>query len=181
MKIRCVACGSPDVIRSGVRHTTMGDRQRWQCKRCGKRFVVEPLSRQWIDVEEVAACIELHLKGYSYGMIASQLGESKPTVWRWVTHTDYIWFECQVNMRPSFRCEKCGWGLSVGKNYLVGHSPQRERRYDICSMSCLHSLVEDIEPDLVFYRGRHGFVKLTNKGMGMQRLDEGCYRYRDFI
>lgn len=34
----CLACGSDDIVKHGVRHNQSGDLQRYSCRACGKRF-----------------------------------------------------------------------------------------------------------------------------------------------
>jgi putative transposase len=69
----CPACHSGDLQKYGTRKTTMGLKQRWLCKGCGKRFVNEPVSKIKGNIDTVITSIDMYMKGMSYRNIADSL------------------------------------------------------------------------------------------------------------
>ncbi|MDD3492281.1 MAG: hypothetical protein PHZ19_02130 [Candidatus Thermoplasmatota archaeon] len=167
-------CGSASVVRSGLRYTRRGAVQRWVCLDCGRKFVEHPARVR--DEEMVAWGVQRRLMGNSYGAIGRAAGRRKGTVWRWVRHAYYVWYEVAENYKICFRCEVCGWGLDAGENCIRVHAPRRRRRYDVCSLSCLRELLGELGADMVFHRGRGGYVRLTREGRGKTRIPGGLRR-----
>jgi len=69
----CPVCNSSDVQKYGTRKTTMGLKQRWLCKTCGKRFINEPIKKIKGNSDTVITAIDLHMKGVSYRGIADSM------------------------------------------------------------------------------------------------------------
>ncbi|MCP3684966.1 MAG: IS6 family transposase [bacterium] len=86
----CPHCSSPSIKKDGTRKTTMGKKQKWMCKDCGKRFILEPVSNIKGDIEAITLSMDLYIKGMSYRSIQDTLRQFKglsvdhTTIMRWV-------------------------------------------------------------------------------------------------
>jgi len=86
----CPFCGLHNMKKDGTRKTTMGKKQRWFCKACGKRFVLEPIKNIKGNVDAVILSMDLYMKGVSYRGIQDTLRQffglkiTHVTVMRWV-------------------------------------------------------------------------------------------------
>jgi transposase-like protein len=86
----CPYCSSKELIKRGVRQDKTGDKQRFSCKGCKKRFVLEPI--KYIKGNEKIVCLAMdcYYKGLSYRDIADQfkqfyeLNIHHETIRRWV-------------------------------------------------------------------------------------------------
>ncbi|MFB6089262.1 MAG: hypothetical protein ABEK36_05780, partial [Candidatus Aenigmatarchaeota archaeon] len=70
---QCPECESYAVVKNGKRKTKHGERQRYKCKDCGKRFVPEQIKYRKANVKLVALCLDLYYKGLSLRKIADTL------------------------------------------------------------------------------------------------------------
>ena len=87
----CPKCGSAQAVRVGVRRCGKGEVQRFQCKACGRKFVVDDgFSRLHVPPRAVVAAFDLWAKKVSYRQVAHHLRDvhgitvGKSTVERWV-------------------------------------------------------------------------------------------------
>jgi transposase-like protein len=71
--IECIYCGSPDIIRMGKRKTQCGERQRYQCKSCDRKFVSDPIKGYKATAKLITLSMDLYFKGLSYRKIADTL------------------------------------------------------------------------------------------------------------
>jgi len=71
--IECVFCHSNDVIRIGKRKTKCGDRQRYQCKNCHRKFVNDPIKGYKATAKLITLSMDLYFKGLSYRKISDTL------------------------------------------------------------------------------------------------------------
>jgi len=86
----CPYCNSQHLIKRGIRHDKTGDKQRFSCKDCKKRFVLEPI--KYIKGNEKFVCLSMdcYYKGLSYRDISDQFKQfygldiSHVTVRNWV-------------------------------------------------------------------------------------------------
>lgn len=71
--IECVYCQSNNVIKIGKRKTKCGDRQRYQCKNCYRKFVNEPIKGYKANAKLITLSMDLYFKGLSYRKISDTL------------------------------------------------------------------------------------------------------------
>jgi len=62
---RCVYCKSVNVVKNGSRKTKMGIKQRYRCKDCGRKFVLEPIKYVKGNGKIVTLTMDLYFKGLS--------------------------------------------------------------------------------------------------------------------
>lgn len=88
---RCPKCHSNDVFKNGWRETGRGKIQRFKCKECKNRFIIDKgFNQMKNDPHCILASVDLFFKGLSYRKIADHLGQfynvkvSQTTPMRWV-------------------------------------------------------------------------------------------------
>jgi len=64
-KIVCSVCKSENIIKRGILKTTTEQKQRYGCKDCKKRFVVQILNRTKVNAKMVTLIMDLYYKGNS--------------------------------------------------------------------------------------------------------------------
>lgn len=68
----CPYCNSENLIKRGIRKTTIGEKQRFSCKDCKKRFVLTPLPKIKGTPKLVCLAMDCYYKGLSYRDISDQ-------------------------------------------------------------------------------------------------------------
>lgn len=86
----CIYCSSEELIKSGVRKTQIGNKQRYECKKCKKRFVLSAIPKIKGNEKLVCLAMDCYYKGLSYRDISDQfkqfygLSLSHETIRNWV-------------------------------------------------------------------------------------------------
>jgi len=89
-KDNCPYCTSDQLIRRGVRLTQLGEKQRFSCKTCKKRFVLSAIPKIKGNAKLVCLAMDCFYKGLSYRDIADQFKQfygldlHHETIRRWV-------------------------------------------------------------------------------------------------
>ena len=97
----CPECHSTKLIKRGIRKNQYTAKQRYSCKKCGKRFVLDQFKRFKGDAKTIALVMDLYFKGISLRKIMQHLKEfysieiSHVTIYRWITRfmktmNDYV-------------------------------------------------------------------------------------------
>lgn len=68
----CPYCSSKNIIKFGVRQTQIGEKQRFNCKDCQKKFVLSPIPKIKGNAKLVCLAMDCYYKGLSYRDIADQ-------------------------------------------------------------------------------------------------------------
>lgn len=91
-QIVCPKCFSPTYQKFGIRHNKYGDMQRYVCKACNHRFVINPaFENAKASAKVITAAIDLYFKGVSFRKISDHLKQMYDfsvhcsNVCRWVT------------------------------------------------------------------------------------------------
>lgn len=89
--LTCKKCGSPEIVKDGLRKNQVGNVQRFTCKVCGHRFVVnEGFLKMKNDGKIVCLALDLYFKGNSFRKIADTLSQfygvkvEHSTIIRWL-------------------------------------------------------------------------------------------------
>jgi putative transposase len=89
--VSCPKCGSVKVKKSGLRKNKSGNKQRFECLVCGKRFVKDLAFKGLkADAKTVTLALDLFYKGMSQRKIKDTIAQfmnvevSQPTINRWV-------------------------------------------------------------------------------------------------
>ena len=86
----CPECQSENLIKSGIRKTKFGDKQRYECKSCHKRFVLSPIPKIKGNSKLVCLAMDCYYRGLSYRDISHQFKQfynldlHHETIRRWV-------------------------------------------------------------------------------------------------
>jgi len=91
-QIVCPKCFSQTYQKFGIRHNKYGDMQRYVCKACNHRFVVNPaFENAKASAKIITAAIDLYFKGVSFRKISDHLKQMYgfsihcSNVCRWIT------------------------------------------------------------------------------------------------
>ena len=97
----CKYCGSPNLIKRGVRKNKSGRIQRFSCKDCGKRFVVNVgFEKMKATPQVVTVALDLYFKGISYRKIVDHLKQFYGVE---VTHVAIIkWVKKYVKLMKAY-------------------------------------------------------------------------------
>ena len=86
----CPYCNSNNIVKDGTRKTALGLKQRWLCKGCNGRFVLEPIKKIKGNADNVTLSMDLFFKGNSLRDIQDTLQQHNglkihhETVRRWI-------------------------------------------------------------------------------------------------
>lgn len=102
----CPFCASENLIKSGLRKTQFGNKQRYECKSCKKRFVLSPIPKIKGNEKLVCLAMDCFYKGLSYRDIADQfkqfygLSLSHETIRNWVLRFSRIMEKYAKTLTP---------------------------------------------------------------------------------
>ena len=86
----CPYCSSKNIIKFGTRKTQIGEKQRFNCKDCQKKFVLSPIKNIKGNAKLVCLAMDCYYKGLSYRDITDQFKQfygldlHHETIRRWV-------------------------------------------------------------------------------------------------
>ncbi|MBS3090814.1 DDE-type integrase/transposase/recombinase [Candidatus Pacearchaeota archaeon] len=86
----CPYCASKNIIKFGVRKTQLGNKQRYNCQECKKKFVLSPIPKIKGNAKLVCLAMDCFYRGLSYRDISAQFKEfyglsiSHITIRNWV-------------------------------------------------------------------------------------------------
>ncbi len=102
----CPYCQSEKLIARGVRRTKLGNKQRYSCKDCKKRFVLSPIKKIKGNEKLVCIAMDSYFKGLSYRDIADQFFQfyglklHHETIRRWVLKFSSILNKYSKTLQP---------------------------------------------------------------------------------
>ncbi len=102
----CPECQSENLIKSGIRKTKTGIKQRYECRDCKKRFVLSPI--KYIKGNEKLVCLAMDCfyKGLSYRDISDQFSQfyglkiSHVTIRDWVLRFSEVMEKYSKTLTP---------------------------------------------------------------------------------
>ena len=102
----CPFCASKSLIKRGVRITKFGEKQRFSCKDCQKRFVLEPIQKIKGNSKIVCLAMDCYYKGLSFRDISDQfkqfygLSLHHETIRRWVLRFSELMEKYSKTLQP---------------------------------------------------------------------------------
>lgn len=102
----CPSCTSKNLIKRGIRQTTSGEKQRYSCKDCEKRFVLSPIKNIKGNAKFVCLAMDCYYKGLSYRDISDQFKQfygldlHHETIRRWVLNFSKIMEKYSKTLTP---------------------------------------------------------------------------------
>ena len=139
----CPKCGSVQIKKSGLRKNKSGNKQRYECLVCQKRFVKDMAFKGLkADGKSIALALDLFYKGMSQRKIKDTLAQfmnvevSQPTINRWVQR-----FTRMINSYAETLKPQVGDVFAVDELKMKQHGKWRwfwsaldkESRYWLCS------------------------------------------------
>jgi len=103
---KCEFCKSSNIVMNGSRKTKTGIRQRFLCKDCKKRFVIEPIKHLKVNSKMAILTMDLFYKGLSLRDIADTIYQfygikiHHETIRRWITRFTQIMNEYTKKLKP---------------------------------------------------------------------------------
>jgi len=105
----CPSCNSENLIKSGIRKTKIGNKQRYECKDCHKRFVLSPIPKIKGNSKLVCLAMDCYYRGLSYRDISHQFKQfynldlHHETIRRWVLKFGKIMEKYSKNIQPNIK------------------------------------------------------------------------------
>jgi transposase-like protein/ssDNA-binding Zn-finger/Zn-ribbon topoisomerase 1 len=141
--VSCPKCGSIQVRKSGLRKNKSGDKQRFECIVCGKRFV-EDLAFKGMkaDGKTIALALDLFYKGMSQRKIKDTIQQfmsievSQPTINRYIQRFTRLINEYAETLKPQVGDVFAVDELKLkqgGKWSWLWTALDRETRFWLCS------------------------------------------------
>jgi len=102
----CPYCNAEDLIKSGIRKTQLGKKQRYECKKCKKRFVLSPIPKIKGNAKLVCLAMDCYYRGLSYRDISEQfkqfygLSLSHETIRNWVLRFSKLMEKYSKTLQP---------------------------------------------------------------------------------
>lgn len=105
----CPECQSENLIKSGIRKTKIGIKQRYECKDCHKRFVLTPIKNIKGNSKLVCLAMDCYYRGLSYRDISAQfknfyrLSISHVTIREWVLRFGEVMEKYSKTIQPQIK------------------------------------------------------------------------------
>ncbi len=105
----CPCCQSEDLIKSGKRKTQFETKQRYECKKCHKRFVLSPIPKIKGNTKLVCLAMDCYYRGLSYRDISHQFQQfynlkiSHVTIRDWVLKFGKIIENYSKTLKPNIK------------------------------------------------------------------------------
>ncbi len=105
----CPECQSENLIKSGIRKTKIGTKQRYECKDCHKRFVLSPIKNIKGNAKLVCLAMDCYYRGLSYRDISAQfqgfygLKISHVTIREWVLRFSEVMEKYSKTIKPQIK------------------------------------------------------------------------------
>ncbi|MEK6889451.1 MAG: DDE-type integrase/transposase/recombinase [Nanoarchaeota archaeon] len=105
----CPQCSSENLIRSGIRKTTIGQKQRYECKNCHKRFVLSPIKNIKGNAKLVCLAMDCYYRGLSYRDISAQFKQfynldlHHETIRRWILKFSNVIEKYSKTIQPKIK------------------------------------------------------------------------------
>ena len=107
--ITCLKCSSERIVKDGIRHNKKGDSQKYLCRDCSYRFVVNVgFENSKKDHKIICASIDLYCKGMSLRKVADHVKQfygvdiSNVSVLRWVRRFGEVVAPFVDSLKPKF-------------------------------------------------------------------------------
>src|SRR3990167_4851777 len=105
----CPECSSENLIKSGIRKTQVGEKQRYECRDCKKRFVLSPIKNIKGNAKLVCLAMDCYYRGLSYRDISHQFQQfynlkiSHVTIRDWVLKFGNIMEKYSEKIQPQIK------------------------------------------------------------------------------
>ena len=185
-KTICRFCGSENIEKHGIRHNKNGEKQRYRCRECNRRFVVnDGFAKTKYDPETITQGLDLYFKGLSLRKVKDHFEQflnrkiHHTTILKWVQKYTWIIDVYVKDFRPDLGNI---WNVDEmmikagGKWSWLWHTLDRETRFMVANMISNTRYVEDARrlfklakqqaqgnPDYIITDGLKAYHKAINK------------------
>jgi transposase-like protein len=178
----CAFCGSYNLDLDGVRYNKTGEKQRYRCRDCGKRFVVnEGFSKMRYSVEMVTQALDLYFKGLSLRKVQDHFEQFQSikihhtTILKWIQK--YTWvIDAYVNTVKPELSEM--WHVDEmmiktgGKWSWLWHAMDKDTRFMVANAISKTREIEDAQR--LFQKAK----EVTNGEIPNQVVTDGLQAYQ---
>jgi transposase-like protein len=181
-KLTCRFCGSENIEKHGRRYNKQGEKQRYRCKECERRFVVnDGFSKMKYEPEIITQALDLYFKGLSLRKVKDHFQQflSKKihhtTILTWIEKYTQIIDSYIRNLKPELSAT---WHTdemmirSGGKWSWLWHTMDRDTRFMVANMISNSRTVEDA-------RNLFKLVKQQAKNKPECMVTDGLQSYTD--
>ena len=105
----CPSCNSENLIKSGIRKTKLGTKQRYECQDCHKRFVLSPIKNIKGNSKLVCLAMDCYYRDLSYRDISYQFQQfyglkiSHVTIREWVLRFSEVMEKYSKTIQPNIK------------------------------------------------------------------------------
>jgi transposase-like protein len=105
----CPYCSSKNIIKFGVRQTQIGEKQRFNCKDCQKKFVLSPIPKIKGNAKLVCLAMDCFYRGLSYRDISEQFNQfyglkiSHVTIREWILRFSEVIEKYSQTIQPQIK------------------------------------------------------------------------------
>jgi transposase-like protein len=202
-EIRCDQCESLNVIKRGVRKTKSGEKQRYECKECGRRFTDNREKYRKANKELIALTMDLYFKGLSTRKIADTLEQfhkidvHHTTVSRWINtymekinektkelepNVGEVWHVDEQKIRVDGEWHY-SWNVMDENRYLIANTVTKERSILETEMVLRKALenAKGVKPRAIITDGMSAYPAAIRNVFGSETVHIGGVGIRDPI
>ena len=185
-KTMCKYCGSDNIEKHGIRHNKNGVKQRYLCRECNKRFVVnDGFSKMKYDPEIITQALDLYFKGLSLRKVKDHFEQflnkriHHTTILNWIQKYTLIIDAYIKNFKPELSPI---WHVDEmmiktgGKWSWLWHTMDRDTRYIVANMISDSRYIGDAQrfmqitkqqlqenPEVIVTDGLHAYIKAIDR------------------
>ena len=198
----CPKCGSANLVRHGLRHNKYGDLQRFSCKDCGKRFVVNlGFEKMQATPQAITGAMQLYFTGESFRNVQNFLrlqgvNVSHVCIYKWIGKyvklmEKYLDKITPPNVSDTWRTDELYLKIKKDKKYLFAMMDD-ETRFRIAQMVSEHKGTDDVrpmfresrrvagkKPKTLISDGAHNFSDANNKEWWTMKKETRTNHIRD--
>lgn len=182
----CPYCNSDKIIKRGLRKNKYVEKQRYSCKECNKKFIIDVAKKTKANGKIVMLVLDLYFKGISLRKIQDHLNQfygieiSHMTIKRWIKKFMTIANHYANNMKPNVSglwhtdeqmIKNDGsflwvWNCMDSKTRFLLANNVTETRYVHDAREVFNKAKQNGTPDIVVTDGLHAYGKAIKKEFG---------------
>lgn len=189
---RCVYCYSENIIKKDKRETSVGLKQRFLCKDCGRKFVSDPIKKVKGNGKIVSLVLDLYFKGISLRKIKDHLIQfynlkiSHVALYNWISKFMHIMTQYTDQIQPQLSDTwhvdeqmikvKGDWMwnyniLDADTRFLIANQVTKERSIeDTRKVFEQAKQITDDRPETVITDGLWSYEKAIKKELHSHRI-----------
>ena len=151
----CPSCASHNVVKHGLRHNGYGNLQRFSCKQCGKRFVVNlGFEKMHATPQMITSAMQLYFTGESFRnvqkfLLLQGVKVSHVAIYKWVAKYVSLMQEYVEKIQPkvgnAWRTDELYVKIKGNNKYLFAMMDD-DTRFWIAQQVAAHKGTSDVRP-----------------------------------